>query len=101
MLRQTLALLVAFQLLAAGAARSADDPPTPPPANESTNSPTILPDITVVGHPESLTSPSPDQAAKQKTPIPGGFSVQGSDDMYQGRASNFEDLLHGTPGLFL
>ena len=68
---------------------------------QPTNAPTELPPVTVVGHPESLTSPSPDQAAKQKTQIPGGFSVQSSDDMHQGRASNFEDLLHGTPGLFL
>ena len=68
-------LLVVITLLQIDSAQSAEVQPT--------NAPTILPEVTVVGHPESLTSPSPDQAAKQKTQIPGGFSVQGSDDMYQ------------------
>jgi iron complex outermembrane receptor protein len=69
----------------------------------ATNAPTLLPPLTVIGHvqPSSLTSPSVSQAAEQKTQIPGGFTVKTSDDMYQGHASNFEDLLHGTPGLFL
>jgi iron complex outermembrane recepter protein len=91
----TIVLLVVVTLLPIDSAQSAEVQPT--------NAPTELPPVTVIGHTkgESLTSPSPEQAAKQKTQIPGGFSVQGNDDMYHGRASNFEDLLQGTPGLFL
>ena len=59
--------------------------------------------IEVIRHPErnSLTSPSADTAAAQKTEIPGGFTIKGNNEMGKGRASNFEDLLQGTPGLFL
>src|ERR1700691_4933799 len=69
----------------------------------ATNAPTVLPPMTVIGHaePSSLTSPSISQAAEQNNQIPGGFSLKASDDMHHGRASNFEDMLHGTPVLFL
>ncbi|HEY2568120.1 MAG TPA: Plug domain-containing protein, partial [Candidatus Udaeobacter sp.] len=37
----------------------------------------------------------------QKTQIPGAFTVKTNADMDLGRASNFEDLLQRTPGVFL
>jgi iron complex outermembrane receptor protein len=49
----------------------------------------------------SLTSVSPEESAKQKTAVPGAFTVKTRDDMELGRASNFEDLLQRTPGVFL
>ncbi len=72
-------------------------------ATAFTNKPTILPDVIVTGHfqPQSLTSPSADKAAEQKKEIPGGFTVKTTDEMQKGRASNFQDLLQGVPGLFL
>ena len=48
-----------------------------------------------------LTSGSPEESAKQKTQVPGAFAVKTTDDMELGRASNFEDLLQRTPGVFL
>jgi len=58
--------------------------------------------VTVTGEAMgSLTSGSPEEAAKQKTQIPGAFTVRTADDMELGRASNFEDLLQRTPGVFL
>jgi iron complex outermembrane receptor protein len=69
----------------------------------STNAPTVLPPITVIGNavPSSLTSPSADQAAVQKKEIPGGFTIKTADEMEKGRVSNFLDLLRGVPGLFM
>ena len=69
----------------------------------STNAPTVLPPITVIGNavPSSLTSPSADQAAAQKKEIPGGFTIKTADEMEKGRVSNFLDLLRGVPGLFM
>jgi len=49
----------------------------------------------------SLTSLSPEESAKQKTQVPGASTVRTADDMELGRASNFEDLLQRTPGVFL
>src|SRR5215470_13277962 len=58
--------------------------------------------VTVTGEPTgSLISVSPEEAARQKTQIPGAFTVKTNDDMELGRASNFEDLLQRTPGVFL
>ena len=58
--------------------------------------------VTVTGEAtESLTSVSPEESAKQKTQVPGAFAVKTADDMELGRASNFEDLLQRTPGVFL
>ena len=58
--------------------------------------------VTVTGEATgSLTSVSPEESAKQKTQIPGAFAVKTADDMELGRASNFEDLLQRTPGVFL
>ena len=49
----------------------------------------------------SLTSMSPEESAEQKRQVPGAFTVRTTDDMELGRASNFEDLLQRTPGVFL
>lgn len=70
-------------------------------ADPATNAPSIFPAVTVVGHssPSSLTSPSLPQAAGENTAIPVGFTIKSSAQTYEGRASNFEDLLKGTPGL--
>jgi iron complex outermembrane receptor protein len=50
---------------------------------------------------DSLTSASSQESAKQKTQVPGGFTIKSADEMKLGRASNFEDLLQRTPGVFL
>ena len=58
--------------------------------------------VMVTGEPsESLISVPPEESAKQKTQIPGAFTLKTNDDMELGRASNFEDLLQRTPGVFL
>ena len=58
--------------------------------------------VTVTGEATgSLTSLSPEESAKQKRQVPGAFTVKTTDDMELGRASNFEDLLQRTPGVFL
>ena len=58
--------------------------------------------VTVTGEAiGSLTSGSPEETAKQKTQIPGAFTVRTADDIELGRASNFEDLLQRVPGVFL
>ncbi|HEU0274882.1 MAG TPA: TonB-dependent receptor [Candidatus Udaeobacter sp.] len=49
----------------------------------------------------SLTTVSPDESAKQKTQVAGAFTLKTNNDMQLGRASNFEDLLQRTPGVFL
>ena len=56
--------------------------------------------VTAQAEPESLTSPSEEQAAEQKKEVPGGFTLRNVDEMKLGRSSNFEDLLQRTPGLF-
>src|ERR1700756_1259458 len=59
-------------------------------------------EVTVTGEATgSLTSGSPEESAEQKTQVPGAFTVRTADDMELGRASNFEDLLQRTPGVFL
>jgi len=59
-------------------------------------------EVTVTGEATgSLTSLSPEESAKQKTALPGAFTIKTSDEMELGRASNFEDLLQRTPGVFL
>jgi iron complex outermembrane recepter protein len=73
-----------------------------PYAAEISNNPTETEGVTVTGEATgSLTSTSPQESAKQKTQVPGAFTVKTADDMELGRASNFEDLLQRTPGVFL
>jgi iron complex outermembrane recepter protein len=70
-------------------------------ANTSNNS-AETEEVTVTGEATgSLTSASPEESAKQKTAVPGAFTVKTTDNMELGRASNFEDLLQRTPGVFL
>lgn len=89
-----LILVAAVQLLATGASKSADVPSTNVPETSR---------VIVIGQaePESLTSPSAEQAAEQKHQVPGGFTLRNAEEMDRGRASNFEDLLGRTPGLYL
>ena len=54
--------------------------------------------MTVIGKPP-FTSPPMSVAEEKKKEIPGGFTVQGSGDMYQGRVSSMSDLFQNTPGL--
>jgi iron complex outermembrane recepter protein len=71
-------------------------------AAEPSNNPAETAEVTVTGEAtDSLTSLSPEESAKQKTQVPGGFTIKMADDMELGRASNFEDLLQRTPGVFL
>jgi iron complex outermembrane receptor protein len=69
---------------------------------ETSNSPGETAEVTVTGEATgSLTSVSPEESAKQKTQVPGAFTIKTSDEMKLGRASNFEDLLQRAPGVFL
>src|SRR5882724_12265357 len=69
---------------------------------EASNDSAEAAEVTVTGEATgSLTSLSPEESAKQKTQVPGAFTVRTTDDMELGRASNFEDLLQRTPGVFL
>jgi iron complex outermembrane receptor protein len=69
-----------------------------PPVVQDTNEPMILPPMLVIGKP-SLTSPPMSVAEEKKKQIPGGFTVQGSGEMYKGRVSSLDDLFQDTPGL--
>jgi iron complex outermembrane receptor protein len=71
-------------------------------AAETSNKPAETEEVTVTGEGTgSLTSVSPDESTKQKTQVPGGFTIKTADEMKLGRASNFEDLLQRAPGVFL
>jgi Outer membrane receptor proteins, mostly Fe transport len=71
-------------------------------AAETSNNPAETEEVTVTGEATgSLTSESPEKSAKQKTQVPGGFTIKTADEMTLGRASNFEDLLQRAPGVFL
>jgi hypothetical protein len=63
-------------------------------AAETLNNSAETAEVTVTGEATgSLTSASPEESAKQKTQVPGGFTIKSADEMKLGRASNFEDLL--------
>ena len=63
--------------------------------------PAEVEEVTVTGAATgSLTSNSPEESAKQKQQVPGGFTIKSAAEMKLGRASNFEDLLQGAPGVF-
>ena len=71
-------------------------------AAETSNNPAETEEVTVTGEATgSLTSASPDESAKRKAQVPGGFTIKTADEMKRGRASNFEDLLQRAPGVFL
>jgi iron complex outermembrane receptor protein len=74
------------------------------PAFASTNLSTVLPPVTVTGTnraSSSLTSPSLEKAQKIKSQTPGAFSLVGAERLSEGRGANFDDFLHGVPGLIL
>lgn len=71
-----------------------------------TNEPTELPPITVVASNglesvKSITAPPMAHAEMLQRQDPGAMTIRGTEDLYQGRASSFLDLLHGVPGLIL
>ena len=69
---------------------------------DTSNNPAQIEAVTVTAEAiGSLTSTSPEESTKQKTEVPGAFTIKTADDMKLGRASNFEDLLQRTPGVFL
>jgi iron complex outermembrane recepter protein len=71
-------------------------------AVDTSNNAAETEEVTVTGEATgSLTSLSREESAKQKRQVPGAFTVKTTDDMELGRASNFEDLLQRTPGVFL
>jgi len=71
-------------------------------AVDTSNNATETEGVTVTGEATgSLTSVSPEESAKQKTQVPGGFTIKTADEMNLGRASNFEDFLQRAPGVFL
>ena len=71
-------------------------------AAETSNEVAETEGVTVIGEAAgSLTSAAPEESAKRKTQIPGGFTIKTADEMKLGRASNFEDLLQRAPGVFL
>jgi iron complex outermembrane receptor protein len=71
-------------------------------AAETSTKPAETEEVTVTGEATgSLTSVSPEESTKQKTQVPGAFTIKTADEMKLGRASSFEDLLQRTPGVFL
>jgi len=96
-------VLVAFGCLIPAAVAQSTNATKSTSTTAGTNSPVILPEVKVVGQtvPESLTSPSAETAEALKTQMPGGFTIKSTDDMKKGRASNFQDLLAGVPGVFI
>ena len=92
MVRSSLLAITAVALIAIPRAQAAD--------TSSNTAETEV--VTVTGEATgSLTSTSPDESANQKRQVPGAFTVKTAEDMELGRASNFEDLLQRTPGVFL
>ncbi len=58
-------------------------------------------EVVVSAETESPAGPSLDTAEQQNKQVPGGFTILRPDEMERGRASNFEDLFHHVPGVFL
>ena len=89
------ALFIFVSSFATATLRSAEVP--------STNTPTVLPTITVTATNEtpSLTSPTIGVAQEQNQQVPGGFTIRDSSQLERNRGSSFEDLLGGVPGLNL
>ena len=72
-----------------------------PQAAENPAEPAEVETVTVTGEATgSLTSASPEESAKQKHQVPGGFTIKSADEMKLGRESNFADLLQGAAGVF-
>jgi hypothetical protein len=70
-------------------------------AAETSNKPAETEEVTVTAEATgSLTSVSPQESRKEKTHVPGGFTIKTAEEMKRGRASNFEDLLQRAPFFF-
>jgi iron complex outermembrane receptor protein len=70
------------------------EPPVPP---------VVLPPVIVHGTNDipTLTAPSLSEAQAQKIEVPGGLTIKDTHDLERGRASGFQDLLRGGPGVVL
>jgi len=78
--------------------------PTNTPATSSRPQTAVpLPTVTVIGRTNggSLTSPPLSEAARKKKEVPGGFTIQGVDDLGRSRASSLDDLLQNAPGVIM
>jgi iron complex outermembrane recepter protein len=75
----------------------------PPSTSPGTVSAIPLPPVTVTGATNrgSLTSPPISEAARKKKEVPGGFTIQGIDELNQSRASSLDDLLQNAPGVVM
>lgn len=74
------------------------------PSSAESSSPTLLPKFVMVEKGDSdrsLTAPSFAKTAEAENGIPGGLTLLSTERMNKGRASNFQDLLQGAPGVFL
>jgi iron complex outermembrane receptor protein len=72
-------------------------------AQTQTNLPvTTLPEVTVTGHTnQSLTVPSIAQTKTQIDQTAGGVNIINADSYETGRAMNLDDILKGTPGVYI
>jgi iron complex outermembrane recepter protein len=95
---KTLIALMAL-FTAGGGLLRAQAPVTNSPA-PSIDSLFTLEPVTVFGT-NSLTSPSIREAERKKREIPGGFTIQGIEDLNKSRASSLDDLLQNTPGVIM
>ncbi|HEY4414536.1 MAG TPA: TonB-dependent receptor [Verrucomicrobiae bacterium] len=100
-LKLILAALMVSMIANAVWAQATNAPSLSPTNNVNTNAVIILPEVKVIGRTGSLTSPSVAKALEQNREIPGGYTVKTTDDMKKGRASNFQELLQGVPGVFM
>ena len=57
--------------------------------------------VTAQAESESLTSPSIEDAGTENEENPGGITIKTTEAMERGRASNFQDLLQRSPGVFM
>jgi iron complex outermembrane recepter protein len=80
-------------------AQQTNTPATLPGTAPAIRLPTVI--VTGVTNKESLTSPPISQAARLKKEVPGGFTLQGIDQLNLGRASDMEDLFQNAPGLVM
>lgn len=78
--------------------------PTSTSSGIEATSPTPLPKFIMVekaSADRSLTAPSGSTAAEMQNGVPGSLTLVNTAGMKKGRASNFQDLLQGAPGVFL
>ena len=90
--RTAVALCLTVTTAVAG---ESDPPPTPTPF--------VLPSIVVTGRKETepFVSSIPEEVEDRMRRVPGGVDLVGNDSFRKGRASNFEELLRRSPGVYL